>query len=67
MSYPHLSPECRKCYNCGYEKQGVDGDSTEMPDTPFCGDFANPADNVVTCPREDCCASLKEYFIQWVP
>ena len=43
----------------------MDGEMMEIPDTPFCNDFANPTDNVETCANEnDCCASLKEEHIR---
>jgi len=56
-------PDCKECYNCGYMKKGVNGDSSKLPELPFCGDFAKPTDIYTTCSSGDCCASLKEYFI----
>jgi len=57
-------PECTKCYSCGYKKNGIDGEMEEIADVPFCNDFANAEDNVVTCSKDDCCGMLKEYFIK---
>ena len=54
-----------KCYSCGWRRMTMDGEMMEIPDTPFCNDFANPTDNVETCANEnDCCASLKEEHIR---
>ena len=36
----------------------------ELPDTPFCNDFANPTDITVKCSDPgDCCASMREEHI----
>jgi len=59
---PTPCPECTKCYSCGYRKKD-NGEAEGIPETPFCNDFANPEENVVSCGKEDCCGMLKEYFI----
>jgi len=60
-------PECTQCYSCGYKQNGTDGEMEEIIDTPFCNDFADGMANVVTCGKDDCCGSLKEYFIKVNP
>ena len=53
----------RQCYNCGYKKVDNATETQEIGDLPFCGDFANPMDNLVNCTAEvDCCAVMKEFF-----
>jgi len=61
---PTPCPECTKCYDCGYKKNGIDGEMEEITDVPFCNDFANAEDNLVSCGKDDCCGMLKEYFIK---
>jgi len=61
---PTPCPECTQCYSCGYKKNGLDGEMEEITDVPFCNDFANAEDNVVSCGKDDCCGMLKEYFIK---
>ena len=61
--FSNFTSDCKECYNCGYMKKGVNGDSSKLPELPFCGDFAKPTDIYATCSSDDCCASLKEYFI----
>ena len=58
-----VSANLRQCYNCGYKKDNNATETHEIEDLPFCGDFANPMDNLVNCTAEaDCCAVMKEFF-----
>ena len=63
LTLSSVSANPRQCYNCGYKRDNNATETHEIGDLPFCGDFANPMDNLVNCTAEvDCCAVMKEYF-----
>ena len=53
-----------RCYSCGYMRKNMSSEMAELPDTPFCNDFAKPTDLTVECSDPgDCCASMREEHI----
>ena len=55
-----------RCYSCGYMRKNMSSEMAELPDTPFCNDFAKPTDLTVECSDPgDCCVSMREEYVMY--
>ena len=44
----------------------MSSEMAELPDTPFCNDFAKPTDLTVECSDPgDCCVSMREEYVMY--